>query len=96
MLLLCKVPGSATQSIFEPMLFNEDVRVISVPMQVVPHGSVASDAAACSRAGADALKGGGSAVDAAVAAALCLAVLAPHRTSLDASVPHHHYHHSPS
>ncbi|KAJ8726700.1 hypothetical protein PYW07_001398 [Mythimna separata] len=53
--------------------------------ELVPHGSVASSAAACSRAGTDALKAGGRALDAAVAAALCLAVLAPHRTSLDAS-----------
>lgn len=52
--------------------------------QVVPHGSVSSSAAACSRAGTDALKAGGRAIDAAAAAALCLAVLAPHRTSLDA------------
>ncbi|KAJ8729100.1 hypothetical protein PYW08_000681 [Mythimna loreyi] len=53
--------------------------------ELVPHGSVSSGAAACSRAGTDALKAGGRALDAAVAAALCLAVLAPHRTSLDAS-----------
>lgn len=52
--------------------------------QLVPHGSVSSSAAACSRAGTDALKAGGRALDAAAAAALCLAVLAPHRTSLDA------------
>ncbi|CAB3237663.1 unnamed protein product [Arctia plantaginis] len=53
--------------------------------EVVPHGSVSSSAASCSRAGTDALKAGGRAFDAAAAAALCLAVLAPHRTSLDAS-----------
>ncbi|XP_049870132.1 glutathione hydrolase 6-like [Pectinophora gossypiella] len=53
--------------------------------EVVPHGSVSSSAAACSRAGTDALKAGGRAIDAAATAALCLAVLAPHRTSLDAS-----------
>ncbi|PZC85943.1 hypothetical protein B5X24_HaOG214308 [Helicoverpa armigera] len=53
--------------------------------ELVPHGSVSSSAAACSRAGTDALKAGGRALDAAAAAALCLAVLAPHRTSLDAS-----------
>ncbi|XP_052757807.1 glutathione hydrolase 6-like isoform X2 [Galleria mellonella] len=53
--------------------------------EVVPHGSVSSSAAACSRAGTDALLAGGRALDAALAAALCLAVVAPHRTSLDAS-----------
>ncbi|CAH0726262.1 unnamed protein product, partial [Brenthis ino] len=53
--------------------------------EVVPHGSVSSSAAACSRAGTAVLRAGGAAPDAAAAAALCLAVLAPHRTSLDAS-----------
>nr|XP_026489316.1 uncharacterized protein LOC113395827 [Vanessa tameamea] len=53
--------------------------------EVVPHGSVSSSAAPCSRAGTAALRAGGRALDAAAAAALCLAVLAPHRTSLDAS-----------
>ncbi|XP_072937258.1 uncharacterized protein [Epargyreus clarus] len=53
--------------------------------EVVPHGSVAASGAECSRAGTGALRAGGRALDAAAAAALCLAVLAPHRTSLDAS-----------
>ncbi|XP_046961843.1 glutathione hydrolase 6-like [Vanessa cardui] len=53
--------------------------------EVVPHGSVSSSAAPCSQAGTAALQAGGRALDAAAAAALCLAVLAPHRTSLDAS-----------
>ncbi|CAH2988980.1 unnamed protein product [Chilo suppressalis] len=53
--------------------------------EVVPHGAASSSVAACSRAGTDALKAGGFALDAAVAAALCLAVAAPHRTSMDAS-----------
>ncbi|XP_050362065.1 glutathione hydrolase 6-like [Nymphalis io] len=53
--------------------------------EVVPHGSVSSSAASCSRAGTAALQAGGRALDAAAAAVLCLAVLAPHRTSLDAS-----------
>lgn len=56
------------------------------------HGSVATDAAQCSRVGTGVLQasvGGGvsgNAADAAVAAALCLVVLAPHRTGLDALV----------
>ncbi|XP_045764930.1 glutathione hydrolase 6-like [Maniola jurtina] len=53
--------------------------------EVVPHGSVSSSAAACAGAGAAALRRGGRAADASVATALCLAVLTPHRTSLDAS-----------
>ncbi|XP_063529536.1 uncharacterized protein LOC134740824 [Cydia strobilella] len=53
--------------------------------QVVPHGSVSSAAEACSSAGTGALKAGGRAMDAAAASALCLALLAPHRTSIDAS-----------
>lgn len=63
--------------------------------EVAPHGSVSSSAAECSRAGTDALQAGGRAMDAAAAAALCLAVLAPHRTSLDAYVSlytHAHVH----
>ncbi|XP_041969987.1 glutathione hydrolase 7-like [Aricia agestis] len=53
--------------------------------EVVPHGSVSSSAAECSRSGALVLRHGGGAIDATATAALCLAILAPHRTSLDAS-----------
>ncbi|GBP20610.1 Glutathione hydrolase 6 [Eumeta japonica] len=53
--------------------------------EVSAHGSVASSAGACSQAGADALRAGGGALDAAAAAALCLAVVAPHRAGFDAS-----------
>ncbi|XP_053607446.1 glutathione hydrolase 6-like isoform X2 [Plodia interpunctella] len=59
-------------------------QIYSGDYEVVPHGVVSSSAAECSRAGTDALKRGGRALDAAAAAALCLAVVAPHRTSLDA------------
>ncbi|XP_060527176.1 glutathione hydrolase 7-like isoform X2 [Cylas formicarius] len=52
--------------------------------QVVPHGSVASDSLECSRAGTKILKEGGNAVDAAIACTLCLAVVTPHVTGLDA------------
>ncbi|ERL87238.1 hypothetical protein D910_04636 [Dendroctonus ponderosae] len=52
--------------------------------QVVPHGSVATDSLECSRVGTQILKQGGKAVDAAIASAFCLAVVAPHLTGLDA------------
>ncbi|KAJ1271317.1 hypothetical protein BS78_06G119500 [Paspalum vaginatum] len=42
-----------------------------------PHGAVAADDWRCSRIGRDALRDGGGAVDAAVAAALCLGVVSP-------------------
>ncbi|CAD6341926.1 unnamed protein product [Miscanthus lutarioriparius] len=42
-----------------------------------PHGAVAADDWRCSRIGRDALREGGSAVDAAVASALCLGVVSP-------------------
>lgn len=60
-------------------------QVYSGDYELVPHGVLSSSAAACSRAATDALKEGGRAIDAAAVAALCLAALAPHRTSLDAS-----------
>jgi gamma-glutamyltranspeptidase len=49
---------------------------------IAPRGMVTSPHALASAAGADALRGGGSAVDAAVAAASSLAVLYPHMCSL--------------
>jgi gamma-glutamyltranspeptidase/glutathione hydrolase/leukotriene-C4 hydrolase len=42
-----------------------------------PHGAVAADDGRCSRIGRDALRDGGNAVDAAVAASLCLGVVSP-------------------
>ncbi|OEL37893.1 Gamma-glutamyltranspeptidase 1, partial [Dichanthelium oligosanthes] len=42
-----------------------------------PHGAVAADDGRCSRIGRDTLRDGGSAVDAAVATALCLGVVSP-------------------
>ncbi|KAL1506156.1 hypothetical protein ABEB36_005570 [Hypothenemus hampei] len=52
--------------------------------QVVPHGSVATDSLECSKIGTQILKRGGNAMDATIASAFCLAVVAPHLTSLDA------------
>ncbi|CAG4969408.1 unnamed protein product [Parnassius apollo] len=53
--------------------------------EVVPHGSVSTSVGACSRGGAALLRARGSALDAAAAAALCLALAAPYDTALDAS-----------
>lgn len=53
-------------------------------IQVVPHGSVATDSLECSSVGTQILKEGGNAVDAAIASTFCLAVVTPHLTSLDA------------
>ncbi|KAL1460532.1 hypothetical protein WDU94_012509 [Cyamophila willieti] len=50
--------------------------------QVVPHGSVASDSERCSMVGADLMKSGGNAVDAAVATTFCIAVVSPHLTGI--------------
>ncbi|GLV44185.1 uncharacterized protein CBL_12519 [Carabus blaptoides fortunei] len=52
--------------------------------QIVPHGSVATDSTDCSLIGVDILKQGGNAVDAAIGSALCLAVVNPHNTGVDA------------
>jgi gamma-glutamyltranspeptidase/glutathione hydrolase/leukotriene-C4 hydrolase len=51
-------------------------------LQLVPHGSVATDSAVCSVVGTDIMKNGGNAVDAAVAATFCLGVVNPHVTGL--------------
>ncbi|CAK1544262.1 unnamed protein product [Leptosia nina] len=52
--------------------------------QVVPHGSVSSSSAECSSVGTNIIRAGGRAIDASIATSFCLAVVAPHRTSLDA------------
>ena len=46
------------------------------------HGAVATDDRRCSRIGSDVLREGGHAVDAAVAAALCLGVVSPASSGL--------------
>lgn len=55
-------------------------------LQVIPHGSVATDNLKCSEIGTYILKKGGNAADAAIASAFCMAVVAPHVTGLDAYV----------
>jgi len=52
------------------------------PATLAPSGMVASPHALASAAGVDALRAGGSAVDAAIAAGAALAVLYPHMTSV--------------
>lgn len=49
---------------------------------VVPQAAVAADEARCSQIGADVLSENGTAVDAAVATALCLGVLHPHSSGV--------------
>src|SRR5687767_13500005 len=52
------------------------------PATLAPRGMVASPHALASAAGADVLRAGGSAVDAAIAAGAALAVIYPHMTSV--------------
>lgn len=49
---------------------------------IAHHGAVATDDRRCSRIGMDALREGGHAADAAVAAALCLGVVSPASSGL--------------
>ncbi|XP_046492960.1 glutathione hydrolase 7 [Neodiprion pinetum] len=46
------------------------------------HGAVATDSKNCSEIGTTILRKGGNAVDAAVAATICMAVVSPHKTGL--------------
>ncbi|CAK9808239.1 Glutathione hydrolase 2 [Anthophora quadrimaculata] len=46
------------------------------------HGAVATDYTNCSQIGTKILRKGGNAIDAAVAATICMTVVAPHKTSL--------------
>src|SRR6478672_8148041 len=52
------------------------------PATIAPSGLVTSPHSLASAAGVDALRAGGSAVDAAIAASAVLAVVYPHMTSL--------------
>jgi len=54
--------------------------------QFPPHGGVSSDRKECTELGVQLLRDGGSAVDAAVGAVLCLGVLQPRRAGLGGSV----------
>lgn len=49
------------------------------------HGAVATDYTNCSQIGTKMLRKGGNAIDAAVAATICMAVVAPHKTGLEAA-----------
>lgn len=46
------------------------------------HGAVATDYTNCSQIGTKILRKGGNAVDAAIAATVCMTVVAPHKTGL--------------
>ena len=46
------------------------------------HGAVATDYTNCSQIGTKILRKGGNAVDAAIAATICMTVVAPHKTGL--------------
>ncbi|XP_066347756.1 glutathione hydrolase 2-like [Miscanthus floridulus] len=70
-LLLTAAGGAAAASAAAPAAAGRREAVTS------PHGAVAADDWRCSRIGRDALRDGGSAVDAAVASALCLGVVSP-------------------
>jgi gamma-glutamyltranspeptidase len=52
------------------------------PATLAPNGMVTSPHSLASAAGADVLRAGGSAIDAAIAASSCLAVIYPHMTSV--------------
>lgn len=46
------------------------------------HGAVATDYTNCSQIGTKILRKGGNAIDAAIAATICMTVVAPHKTGL--------------
>ncbi|XP_076295947.1 glutathione hydrolase 7 isoform X1 [Lasioglossum baleicum] len=50
--------------------------------KAIVHGAVATDYANCSQIGTKILRKGGNAIDAAVAATICMTVVAPHKTGL--------------
>lgn len=54
----------------------------SVASQIFHQGAVVTDAARCTSLGIEVLSKQGSSVDAAVAAALCLGIVAPHSSGL--------------
>lgn len=56
--------------------------LVPCPFQIFHQGAVVTDAARCTSLGIEVLSKQGSSVDAAVAAALCLGIVAPHSSGL--------------
>ncbi|XP_033215716.1 glutathione hydrolase 7-like isoform X2 [Belonocnema kinseyi] len=54
----------------------------SIPPGKTAHGAVATDYTNCSQIGTKILRKGGNAIDAAVAATVCMTVVAPHKTGI--------------
>ncbi|XP_051156544.1 glutathione hydrolase 6-like isoform X2 [Leptopilina boulardi] len=54
----------------------------NIPQGTIVHGAVASDYTNCSQIGTKILRKGGNSIDAAIAATICMTVVAPHITGL--------------
>ena len=73
--------SSASLPSLTPCLPSESLTGLGAS-QVMPHAAVSSDHQTCSSIGTTLLRHGGSAVDAAIAATLCMTVVHPHTSGL--------------